>query len=147
MERRLLYSNQPCLPVTLSLLILPHDVPCRFIIAKPEIPGVAEFSVRGPLGEHYFAHKVRGDEVLPFFSPWFVCKRGGLQFPGGKVSADLPERTVIKSAPHPAGIEKAAVLVISQEEGPEPWPAPSRVGVPAYDELLLVEALELEPVG
>src|SRR5688500_4748252 len=107
---------------------------------------MAKPSVARPFAEGYLHHELRPDEALALLRPRVVGERRPVGFQRSQPGREVLELLHREAGSDLSGVEELAVRVGADQERAEPRPASLRIRVAADHELLLIQALELEPV-
>src|SRR5262249_35728515 len=121
----------------------------RWILVPPQalIPRMAQLARGGPLAEPDLADEIRLDPVHPRLWQPAARERGGLAPEARERPLQAGQRRLGEPGADLAGAGQLALGdVVAEEEGRKPVRGARGAGEAADDELLAVQALELEPV-
>src|SRR4051794_13766926 len=145
----------PCPPAiatfiapTLCARALPHHVLRPLVVAQATEGRVAQLAVAGPLAEAHLGDQLR---LHPAGLARQLADRigeGGLRLLElAQLRAEIAQCLLVETGADLARVEQLALLVVADQQRPELGAGALRSGETADHHLLLVGALELEPVA
>src|SRR5437870_2211050 len=108
---------------------------------------MAETTVARPFGEADLRDQLGPDPVDAALERQRAIDRGVLLLEASEAPGESLQRLLRVAGPDLAGVQQFAVLVVADHQGAESAAAPPRFGEAVNHQLLLVHALDLEPVS
>src|SRR6478672_13578632 len=104
-------------------------------------------AIRRPLSEPHLCHELRSHPVHTLHrDPLGIAQRRRRSLQTAETSAQPLQLALVEPRAHLPAEPEITILVVTDEQRPQPRACPTGFGPPDHDELLLVAALELEPV-
>src|SRR4051795_11319230 len=122
------------------------DIPRGLVLAQPMEARVAQHAVAGPLGEPDLCDQLRAYPMHVSLAHRVALERRTVHFTVGELRTECPQHRVAEPGADLARVDEDAAVVVAEQQRTEPGAAALRLGPAADDELLVPDALELEPV-
>src|SRR5690242_2110960 len=108
---------------------------------------MAQLAVRRPFREFDLSDQLRPDPVRSLVRLRLRRKRTLRRFKRPEALHHALELAVVEAGAGVAGVDERVAFIHAQQEGAEVFAGVARLGPAADDELLLVDDLQLPPVG
>src|SRR5262249_6415353 len=126
---------------------LAHDGGGGLVLAEPLKGRVPQLAVARPFRESHLPDELRPDPVSAAYTGGPFVERARLLLELAQPLLEIAEHPVVEAGADLAGVDEAAVVVDAPEQRTDPDARALRLGVAADHDLLLLETLDLEPVG
>src|SRR5580704_17530309 len=142
------FSCSRVVVLALFLRNLPDHLGRAIVPAEPLEPGVAQPPVRGPFTEADLRDEAGPGPVHPALAGQVTgLERAAVLLHLAELGVQQVQRPLVEPGPHLARVDQPPLtVVVPEQQGAEAGAAALRVGEPADDQLLVVLALELQPV-
>src|SRR5205807_6806908 len=127
--------------------LLPDDVARPLVLAQAQKAGMAQSAVTRPLAETDLRDQAGLDPRDVARGRSVARNRGIRPAQGRQPPCQLVERRAVEAGADAARVAEVAAVVVPEQQRAELLARPLRGGVPDDDQLLLIAALELEPVA
>jgi hypothetical protein len=108
---------------------------------------MAQLPLTGPFAEADLGDQLRPHPMHPRAGESPDRERRLVLLQRGQPPPEALEQLVVETGPDLAGVDQVVALPVAEQQSAEAVPGPLRVGVAADHQLLLVGALELQPVA
>src|SRR5919204_5751996 len=140
-------AGRPAPSACRSSRSLPYHLARALVVPEPQEPGMAQLPLTGPFAEADLGDQLRPHPMHPRAGESPDRERRLVLLQRGQPPPEALEQLVVEAGPDLAGVDQLVAAVVAEQQSAEAVPGPLRVGVAADHQLLLVDALELQPVA